>query len=318
MGVDISIVIVSWNAKRFLVKCLESIERDSSDIDVEITVVDNASTDGSPEEVEKRFPEVRLIRNAKNLGFAKANNMGIRASTGRYVALINSDVEVLSDCLSRMMAFMDTHASTDMLGPRILWSDRTLQSSCRKFPTLWNNFCPAVGLSALFPRAPFFSGEHMLYFTHDITRKVDVLVGCFMMVRREALEAAGLLDESFFIYAEDIDWCRSFRNARREVSFHPGSEAIHHGRSSSSNAPLRFAIEQEKAVLRYWKKHHCFPKEVAFRSIRLLHHALRIGATSAMYLVRPSGRESTQERLVTHIRSLRIVLTPLSRLRRSA
>jgi GT2 family glycosyltransferase len=278
---DISVIIVNWNTRNFLEQCLESLTSAHPSRSTEIIVVDNASSDGSPEMVEGQFPRVRLIRNRENLGFAKANNIGIRESTGRYVALVNSDIKVLGNCLDPLAHYLDQHPDVGNVGPRILNRDMTLQSSCRKFPSLWNNFCEASGLFRLFPSSSFFSTEHMLYSPHDKIVDVDVLVGCFWMVRRETLDRIGLLDEDFFIYAEDVDWCRRCWRAGWRITFFPGVEAIHYRAASSANDPARFAVEQQRAVLHYWAKHHrplgCF----GIRVILFSRHAVRylLGAT---------------------------------------
>src|SRR5208283_2298136 len=207
-AMDISVVIVSWNAKDFLEQCLRSLADSPTSLRSEIIVVDNASTDGSPEMIETIFPQVKLIKSDQNLGFAKANNIGIRESTGRYVSLINSDVKVLGNCLDPLAEYLEQHPDVGNVGPRVLNRDMTLQSTCRRFPTLWNNFCEASGLSKVFRGSRFFSGEHMFFFPHDRELDVNVLVGCFWMVRKETFKDVGMLDEDFFIYAEDVDWCR--------------------------------------------------------------------------------------------------------------
>ncbi|HWP84932.1 MAG TPA: glycosyltransferase family 2 protein [Terriglobia bacterium] len=273
--VDISVIVVSWNSKGHLERCLESLTRTPCSRSVEIIVVDNGSADGSPEMVESRFPQARLIRNRENLGFAKANNQAIRVSRGRYISLVNSDVEVLPGCLDKLAEFLDQNPKVGNVGPRVLNPDRTLQSSCRRFPSLWNNFCSAAGLATLLRGSRLFCGEHMRYFRYDRTLPVDVLVGCFWMMRREALESVGPLDEEFFIYAEDVDWCRRCRQAGWEVVFFPGAEAIHHRAASSAADPVRFAVLQQESVLRYWAKHHGFPARVAIRAILMFHHLTR-------------------------------------------
>jgi GT2 family glycosyltransferase len=264
---DISVIIVNWNSRDFLDRCLQSFAQAPCSRSVEIIVVDNASSDGSPEMVAERFPEVRLIRNQENLGFAKANNQAIRISRGRYISLVNSDVEVLPGCLDALADFLDSHSEVGNVGPRILNADRSLQSSCRRFPTLWNNFCMAAGLATLFRGSRVFCGEHMRYFRYDRTLAVDVLVGCFWMMRRAAVEAVGLLDEDFFIYGEDVDWCLRCRQAGWQVLFFPGAEAIHHRGASSAADPVRFAVLQQQSVLRYWAKHHGLPARMGIRCI---------------------------------------------------
>src|SRR5581483_6708153 len=197
---DISIVIVGWNARHYLELCLQSLEDAPSRRTVEILVVDNASSDGTAEMIEARFPHVKLIRSAENLGFSKGNNLAIRKCRGRYIALINPDVVVFPGCLDALADYLDQNPKVGNVGPRILNPDRTLQSSCRQFPTLWNNFCSATGLSNKFKSVRFLAGEHMFFFPHDRTRTVNVLVGCFSMIRREAFDAVGLLDEDLFMY----------------------------------------------------------------------------------------------------------------------
>jgi len=253
---DVSVIIVSWNARRYLEECLASIYESSAPSVPEVIVVDNASADGSPDMVAERFPNVQLVRCRENLGFARANNIGIQQSQRRYIALVNSDVKLLGRCLDTLATFLDQNPKIGLAGPRILNPDLTLQSSCRRFPNPWNNLCSATGLARLGSRHQFFSGEHMLYFRHDQVRPVDVLVGCFWMMRRETVEKVGLLDEEFFIFAEDVDWCRRCWNAGWEIVFCPDAQAIHHRGGSSVNDPVRFAVEQHRALLRYWGKHH--------------------------------------------------------------
>jgi hypothetical protein len=292
-AVDISVVIVSWNAKHFLEECLRALADSPTSRSTEIIVVDNASTDGSPEMVEAIFPQVRLIKSDQNLGFAKANNIGICESTGRYVSLINSDVKVLGNCLDPLADYLDQHPDVGNVGPRVLDPDMTQQPTCRSFPTLWNNFCEASALATVFRGSRLFSGEHMCFFPHDRELDVDVLVGCFWMVRKEAFEEVGLLDEDFFIYAEDVDWCRRCWNAGWRVVFFPGASAIHYRAGSSANDPARFAAEQNRAVLHYWEKHHGPIAQLGIRAIRGFRHLIRYLFAPISRMVKSSTRRVT-------------------------
>jgi GT2 family glycosyltransferase len=273
---DLSIVIVSWNARDYLRKCLFSIYSQKFSRTFETIVVDNCSADGSAEMVEAEFPQVVLIRAQDNLGFAKANNLGIRRSSSRYIALINSDVELLTDCLDEICSYMDQNPRVGISGPRILNSDLSIQASCRKFPNLWSNLCEATFFNQVFLKSAFFSGERMLYFGHDRVRRVEVLSGCFWVVREEALKQVGLLDERFFIYAEDIDWCRRFWAFGWEVVFFPGATAIHHSGASSINASARYSKEQIRARLQYWDKYYTSEKVLIFSIILVMHFGLRV------------------------------------------
>lgn len=288
--------------------CLRSIRSHRPSKAFEVIVVDNCSSDGSAEMVETEFPQVVLIRNEANFGFAKANNIGIRRSRGRYLALVNSDVELLEGCFDRMCEFMDQHPRAGISGPLILNSDRTVQASCRTLPSLWRSFCEATWLNQIFRSSRLFSAERMLYFKHDAMRSVEVLSGCFWVVRREALDEVGLLDERFFIYAEDMDWCRRFREAGWEVMFYPGAAAVHHSGASSANAPLRFSQEQLKARLQYWQKHHSRPAVLAFAMILLLHHGLRAaGEICRSAVAKPARGMTGSERISTRFAYLSAV-----------
>jgi GT2 family glycosyltransferase len=305
---DLSIVIVSWNARDYLRRCLFSIYSHKFSRTFETIVVDNCSADGSAEMVEAEFPQVVLIRAHDNLGFAKANNLGIRRSRSRYYALINSDVELLKDCLDEICRYMDQNPRVGLSGPRVLNSDLSIQASCRKFPSLWRNLCEATFLNYVFEKSAFFSGERMLYFAHDSIRRVEVLSGCFWVVRHEALQPVGLLDERFFIYAEDIDWCRRFRVFGWEVVFYPGATAIHHSGASSKNASARFSKEQLKARFQYWNKYYKLRRVLAFGIIILVHYGLRfIGEILISIIGRTSSQDKATERIGIRLYNLRTV-----------
>lgn len=271
----VSVVIVSWNAWNFLRQCLESLTADVCRYPMEIIVVDNASTDGSPTNVELHFPQVRLIRNGENLGFAKANNVGIAASRGRYLCLVNSDVRVLKDCITSLLDYCEIHPEVGMAGPRVIGGDGKLQRSCRGFPTLWNMLCRATALDRMFPGTKLFCGYSLSYWEHNTRRPVDILSGCFWLVRKAAIRDVGLLDESFFMYGEDMDWCRRFWAKRWRLEFIPEAQAIHYGGASSANAPVRFYVEMKRADLMYWKKHHSRFSVACFFGLSCLHLVLR-------------------------------------------
>jgi GT2 family glycosyltransferase len=293
---DVSVVIVGWNAKHYLELCLQSLAA-APRRSMEIIVVDNASSDGSAEMIASRFPHVKLIRSNENLGFSKGNNVAIRQCQGRYIALVNPDVIVFPGCLDALADFLDEHPKVGNVGPRILNPDLSLQSSCRRFPTLWNNFCSATGLATVFKNSKFLAGEHMFYFPHDRTLAVDILVGCFSMIRREAFDEVGLLDEDLFMYGDDVDWCRRCWKAGWQVVFYPGAEAIHDRGKTTAPYPVRFAVAQQRSVLYYWRKHHGWLGEMAIRSIICFHHIVRYAA-SLLGSVRSGTREAEIKRQV--------------------
>ncbi len=304
---DISVIIISWNTAGLLRNCLDSILRSPARCRREIIVVDNASQDGSPDMIKNDFPDVKLIRNPDNYGFARANNVGIKAAGGRYVCLANSDTLIQDDCLDKLCEYLDGHPEIAVLGPKLLWSNRSLQWSCRKFPTLWNTLCPALGLTRLFPRVGWLSGEHMGYFKHDRVIEVDALVGAFLMVRQEAIASVGLMDENYFFYCEEIDWCKRFKNAGWKVIFYPEAQVVHLGQGSASQEPDRFKREFMLSNVRYWKKHHNAIERLIFYLIVLCRHTIRLAMNSFLYMIVPSRREKT-------VRSLKGSMTTLKTL----
>ena len=306
----LSVVIVAWNAKRYVHECLESLQRQTIQARLEVIVVDNNSTDGTPEMVRKDFPDVLLIRNDRNLGFAGANNEGIRRSTGDYIFLINSDVNVPPTCLRAMCEYIQQHPEIGLLGPRMLAPDGTTARSCMRFPTLWNSLCRALGLDIVFPRSTIFGSFLMRDFHHDRIAPVDVLNGWFWMVRRAALGQVGLLDERFFMYGEDIDWCRRFCEAGWKVVFYPGAEALHYGGASSAIAPVRFSVEMERANLQYWSKHNGRLHLIGYVLIGLLHHAVRIAGYLPVYLFRRSARQQAAAKVRKSVACARWLIAP--------
>src|SRR5262249_29720323 len=201
----LSIVVVTWNAKKYVWECLNSLLQLKELGSSEIIVVDNDSSDGTPELVKKSFPSINLIRNSCNLGFGKATNIGIKEATGEFICLINSDVVVPKGCIESMLRYMEQNQDIGLLGPQMLGPDGSVHRSTMRFPTCWRSFCHALVLDSLFKGSKLFSGFMMGHFGHDKTMDVDVLNGWFWMVRRAALSQVGLLDERFFIYGEDID-----------------------------------------------------------------------------------------------------------------
>lgn len=306
--VMVSVIIVSWNARDYLLQCLASLSTEVCRYPMEIIVVDNASSDRSPECVERQYPQVRLIRNAANFGFAKANNLGIAQSRGRYLALINSDVKVLPDCLTKLVDYCEQHPEAGMVGPRVLGRDGKLQRSCRGFPGIWNTFCRALALDSCFPRSRWFSGFLLSYWPQDCLRPVDMLTGCFWLVRRQALAEVGLLDERFFMYGEDMDWCKRFWSKGWQLIFIPAAEAVHYGGASSSNAPVRFFIERHRADLQYWEKHHSRGATFCFYFICCLHLALRALGYSLAFVVKSHARAVSSNKVKRSVACLKWML----------
>jgi GT2 family glycosyltransferase len=271
----ISILIVSWNSRAYLEGCLESIRSAKPSCVEEIIVVDNASTDGSPEMVEQRYAEVRLIRAGANLGFAKGNNLAIRHARGSLLALVNSDALVHAGCLEQLADYMDNHPEVGLVGPRVIGGDGLLQRTSRHLPGVWNTLCRALALDRMFAGRWVFGGYEASPTMHEISHDAEVLSGCFCVARGSAVEQVGGLDERFFFYGEDIDWCRRLRDAGWRLVFLPQALATHFGGGSSSRTPARFSIEMLRATLIYWRKHHSRAGAAVCRLLLIVHHGVR-------------------------------------------
>lgn len=305
---QVSVIIVSWNARRFLKDCIESVRRTGGRLVREIVVVDNASTDGSPEMVKELFPEVTLVRASTNLGFAKANNLGMKHCRGDFLALVNSDVIVHPECFQKLAALLDSREQVGLVGPRIIGADGHVQHTCRQLPTVWNTLCRFLALDRVFSRWRLFAGFQMRHWDYNSLAEVEVLSGCFWLARRSAVEDVGSLDERFFFYAEDIDWCKRFRDAGWKIMFVPEASATHFGGGSSGNAPLRYSIEMLRANLLYWKKHHGSLGRLSYYCMALVQHLARLVVRGVMRFVGAQRAES-ERKLKEHAVCLRWLLT---------
>ena len=287
-AVDVSVVIVTYTVREFLEQALESVERASGGLAVETFVVDNDSADGTAACVRERFPDVRLIANEANVGFATANNQAIREARGRYVLVLNPDTLVQEDTLRELVAFMDARPDAGAVGPRILNPDGTFApESRRSFPTPAVAFYRISGLGRLFPTSARFGRYNLSHVPADADGEVDALSGSCMMVRRSAVladrghgaegmrheqasegkllahasspmphaHAAGLFDENFFMYGEDLDWCYRIQQAGWRIHYTPRTQIIHYKGESTKKGDLRYVLLFYGAMLRFVEKH---------------------------------------------------------------
>ena len=247
---------MNWNTRDILRDCLASIYEQIHGIESEVIVIDNASSDGSVQMVKTEFPQVVLIENTENRGFAAANNQGMRIAKGRYLLLLNSDTVVLDRAIQKTIAFADQHPQAAVVGCKVLNPDHSLQPSCFMFPSLLNLFLSATYLYKIFPKSRFFGRERMTWWQRDDVRQVDVVTGCFMLVRREAIDQIGLMDEDFFMYAEETDWCYRFKQAGWQNLFYPDAQIIHLGGQSSKQVKVEMTIQLRRAILQFIKKNY--------------------------------------------------------------
>ncbi|MFQ5342698.1 MAG: glycosyltransferase family 2 protein [Anaerolineae bacterium] len=281
---DLAIVIANYNTRDKLRDCLASIAGSQGKLAVATWVVDNASSDGSVDMVRQAFPGVNVIASSVNGGFAYANNLGLRAAgfhpigdeaprsaremanlptagathpdPPRYALLLNPDTVLPPTALSDMVAYLDGRPDLGAAGPRLVRADGSLDLACRRsFPTPEVSFYRMVGLSRLFPRSRRFGRYNLTYLDPDQETEVDSVVGAFMMVRREAIQDAGLLDERFFMYGEDLDWALRMKQAGWKVYYNPNVTVLHYKRAASAGSE-RASFEFYRAMYLFYEKHY--------------------------------------------------------------
>ncbi len=264
---DLSIVIISWNVREILRRCLDSIQESlkgekGQGLLVETIVFDNGSTDGSADMVREDFPRVHLMESEVNLGFTKGNNLAIGQSEGRYILLLNPDTEVVGDALGTMVTYMEAHPRVGALGPQLLNPDGTTQSSRRRFPTLATAFLESTVLEPWFQGSRILKRYYLLDRPDDEIQPVDWAVGAALLIRREALHQVGPLDEEFFMYSEELDWCYRLKAQGWEVVYLPTAQVVHQeGRSSEQVLPARHIHFQRSKVL-FFKRYYGWRGEV--------------------------------------------------------
>lgn len=265
-----SIIIVSYNTKDILRNCLSSIYIHGKDMSPEIIVVDNASSDGSAEMVEKEFPDVILLTNANNEGFSKANNIGVGKSTGEYVLFLNSDTEIKSNSLQELLTVMEENPQVGAATCKVLLPNGKLDDAChRGFPTPWNSFCHFTALSKLFPKSELFGGYSLTYLDTNLPHEIDACAGAFMLVRRKAGEDAGWWDEDYFWYGDDLDFCYRLKQLGWKVYYYPFVSILHYkgvsGGIKEISKELTLATKETKrmatkarfdAMRIFYKKHY--------------------------------------------------------------
>jgi hypothetical protein len=246
---DLSIIIVNWNTKNFLFQSLKSMDPTLKTMEAEVIVVDNGSTDGSAPAVRQEFPAVSVIENGRNLGFAKAVNQGVQRASGRYLLLLNPDTQVKNGAIERLMAFMDAHPRAGISGAQLLNPGGAKQNSIANFPSLATELLNKSLLRRLSPEK--FPGKERIY---SEPVDVDSVIGACMMVRREALDQVGLLDEDYFLFLEETDWCYRMKGAGWKVYHVPDAEVYHFQGKSAEKEKKRARVEYFRSRYHFFKK----------------------------------------------------------------
>jgi len=247
--VDLSIIIVNWNTKEYLLHCIDSILQKKGSIPMEIIVIDNGSRDRSGEEVKRQFPGLRLIENGRNLGFAKAVNQGLRVSSGRYLLLLNPDTQLREGAIENLVSFMESHVEAGVAGAQLLDGDGSKQNSIANFPSLTTELLNKNLLRRLFPKK--FPGKEKDY---PEPIEVDSVIGACMMVRQDVLDQVGLLDEDYFLFLEETDWCYRIKRAGWKIYHVPQAEVYHFQGKSAETVKKRARVEFYRSRYQFFKK----------------------------------------------------------------
>lgn len=269
----LSIIILSYNTIDLLKQTIKSIPHHD---DWEIIIVDNASTDGSIDMIQKDFPQLHLIQNPKNLGFAAANNLGISASTGEYIMLLNSDTQIIDDAIEKLINYLDENEKVGAITPKVILPDGAIDLAChRGMPTPWRALTYFSKLEQLFPNSKTFAGYHQTYQDFQTTHQIEATAATAMMVRREVIDQVGLLDERFFLYAEDLDWCKRITEAGWPIIYYPEVKVLHHKSQSGKQKPSDNQVESHQfktesihhfydTMKQFYDKHytHQYPKPI--------------------------------------------------------
>lgn len=285
---DVSVVIVNWNTRQLLLDVIASLQENTRSTTLEIIVVDNGSSDGSADAVAAAFSAVKVIRNSTNLGFAKANNIGFAAATGRALCLVNTDVECRPGVIDQLWQYLLANDDVGLVGPRTLHRDGRVRLNCRRFPTVANALGDHLWLKKL--GIPALAGRALSASTYATTHRVEVLSGCFLMVRREAFAEVGPLDEDFFFYGEDTDWGLRFHRAGWGAVYLAEAEAVHFGGGSSAALPVTYYLVMEKSDLLYWRKHHSGGERLVYLTARLIHNVVSVLGWAVVWMCLPKRR----------------------------
>jgi GT2 family glycosyltransferase len=285
ISVDLSVIIVNWNVLELLRRCLLSLNPKTQGIATEVIVVDSASCDGSVEMVRREFPWVRLIASQENLGYARGNNLGAAGARGRYLLILNPDTELVGGALEGMARYLDEHPRAGALGPVLRYPDGSFQSSRRRFPTLATAFCESTLLHQWFPNNRVVRRYHLDDRPSDVPHSVDWVVGAALMIRREAWQHVGPLDEGFFMYFEELDWCQRCWAAGWEIHFLPTAEIIHHEGKSSEQVATARTIRFQRSKIGYFRKYYGAGWSWIIRLFLLGTYVVQLGEESLKWLM---------------------------------
>jgi len=302
--VRLSVIIVNWNTRELLERCLCSVYRTETALQAEVIVVDNASGDGSVEMVASRYPEAILIANPENRGFARANNQAMERATGDYLLLLNPDTEVLGHALSEMIEYADQHPEVAVVGPHLLNPDGSVQSSRRRFPTPATAFLESTVLQRWVPNHAALRRYYLLDRSDSEVQEVDWLVGACLLVRADAARQVGPMDEGYFMYSEELDWCKRFAAKGWKLVYTPTAQVVHFGGQSSDQDVYGRHIQFQYSKGRYFEKYHGSFFAQLLRLFILGNYLFLLGEDLLKLVLSPRKRSMRRQR----IRTLRQVI----------
>jgi N-acetylglucosaminyl-diphospho-decaprenol L-rhamnosyltransferase len=316
-ALDLSVIIVNWNTGPLLLQCVNSVVETAGSLSLEVIIVDNGSSDDSLTMLPDP-PQLKIINNKENLGFARANNQGFAEARGRYLLMLNPDTRVSPNALERMVLFLDRKPGAGALGPRLLNTDGSLQHSCSYFPSLLGVLMESLGLNRVFVGNTFFARWLMTSWDHTTTRQVDQPMGACLLLRAEALRQVGPLDERFFVYFEEVDLCFRLHNAGYKIYFLADAEVVHYGgQSSLGNLDVRIT-ERYRSLLLYFAKHFSPGEIFCIRVMVLVHMLIRIAMLpfSARRFSTAKTGVSRRRLLSLYSQVIRLCMTALPKIER--
>jgi len=308
---DLSIVIVTFNSRRDIEKCLHSLQTHCLGVAIEILVLDNASADGTADFIQAHFPAVRLLRSGENLGYARANNLAAKQAKSRYLLFLNPDTWLDDDLATPIVRFLDSHPEAGGCTPRALNPDGSLQvGSVRQLPTLTPLFYDQVGLAQLFPRSRRFGRYRMTWWDHNDQREVEQAMGACLALRREVFETVGGFDESYFMYYEDVELCRAVRDAGWKIFYLPDARVYHVGGQSANQFVMKNFKEWYASMFRYFRKHYGRLTVLLAKSLVAAIETIKVAALGVMMLIPRANQRgnvwnSRRQQLAGHLRILR-------------
>lgn len=303
----LTIIVVNWNSRDELNKCLASLKASGTKTAYQVIVVDNHSSDDTVAFLHAHYPEVMVIANTENRGFAAANNQALGKTTSRYVLLLNPDTYVHRGALDELVNFMESHPDAAAVGPALRNEDGSPQNTGVRFPTNWNILVEALFLDRVFPRSRVFGRHKELFADQDAPRKVQYVQGACLMLRTEVARTIGDMDEQFFLYFEEVDWCKRMYDAGYSVYMCPSAVVTHFANAELGHFDAHRLVHYHRSLILFYKKHYSQASLMVLRVLLAVRSLLRLFVWTAVPLTRPSLRHRAVSALRGYLQVLRLV-----------